>query len=218
MLVVILLGSPGTGKGTQASRLAERTGWLHLSTGDLLRQATGQNSELGALVMGFMERGELVPDQVVLKLLIDSIKALDGITGLILDGFPRTLSQALALDEALRAMGLRVDAVASITASDAELLRRLTSRRVCESCGAIFGAGSRTPDCERCGGTLTQRDDDRLETAKARLRQQRTPRDLLAYYIGSGKLSEIDGTGEVDAVAEALLRALGPLVPSSEPV
>ena len=209
---LILLGSPGTGKGTQAKILAERKGWLHVSTGDLLREEVKASSDLGRTAKHFMEEGALVPDDLVLRMLIRRIARPDARDGMVLDGFPRTLAQAVSLDLALTDEGKAIDMAVHLAVDDEELLRRLGGRWLCRSCGAIYNENSNPPKvpgrCDRCGGELYQREDDRPETVRARMQKQKPPPLMLGYYRLAGKLVEIDGTETVERVTAAVLRVI----------
>jgi adenylate kinase len=211
-LYLILLGSPGTGKGTQANILAGRFQWLHVSTGDMLREAVAAGTELGKTAKGFMDQGALVPDNVVIGMLVERIQRPDAEAGFVLDGFPRNLAQAIALDEALRQQGKSIDAVLNIVVPEEELLTRLTGRWMCPNCGEIYHAQSRPPAkagiCDKCGSRLVQRDDDKRDTVMARLEKQRTPDNLLAHYRDQRKLKDIDGQQAVDKVTADLLAAI----------
>ncbi len=213
-MVVILLGPPGAGKGTQAARLAKRLGLAHVASGDLFREAVAAQTPLGIKAQGYMERGELVPDEIVVAMILERLAQPDCRQGAVLDGFPRTVAQAEALEEALAAQGKEVDVVLLAHVPDEVVLERLTGRRICRNCQApyhmTFNPPTREGICDRCGGVLYQRDDDREETVRHRLRvyrEQTAP--LIAYYRRQGLLREVDGVGEVEEVGERLLRALG---------
>jgi adenylate kinase len=215
-LYLILLGPPGSGKGTQAQIVAKRFGWLHVSTGDMLRAAVAAGTQLGQQAKSFMDRGALVPDDLVVAMLIERIGQPDAAAGFVLDGYPRNLAQALALDAALTSAGKAIDQALLISVPDAELVRRLGGRWLCRSCGAIYQEASNPPRtqgrCDDCGGELYQRDDDKPETVRNRLEQQKPPADLLAHYRNSGRLVEIDGLQSVDAVTADLVKAVAPPV------
>jgi len=212
-MVVVLLGPPGAGKGTQAARLAERLGLAHVASGDLFREAVAAQTPLGKKAQGYMERGELVPDEIVVAMLLERLARPDCRPGAVLDGFPRTVAQAEALEKALADQGKQVDAVLLLQVPDEVVLERLTGRRICRDCQAPYHMTFHPPAqegiCDRCGGPLYQRDDDREETVRHRLqvyREQTTP--LIAYYRRKGHLREVDGVGEVEEIGERLLRAL----------
>ncbi len=209
---LILLGPPGTGKGTQAKLIADRLGALHVATGDLFRNAVKQGSELGARVKEYMDRGELVPDDVTIDMLFDRLDQPDAQSGVIFDGFPRTLQQAVALDKALTSKGKAVDAALHITVPDDEVVRRLSGRWLCPNCGAIYQKQTQPPAraqlCDNCGNELQQRDDDRPEVVRARLEYQRPPKEMLEYYQGQNKLVEINGAHPPDDVTKDLLAAI----------
>ncbi len=209
---LILLGPPGTGKGTQAKLIAEKLGALHVATGDLFRDAVKQGTELGNQAKQYMDRGDLVPDEVTIAMLLQRIQEPDAAGGVIFDGFPRTLQQAQALDEALSANGSDADAALHITAPDDEIIRRLSGRWLCPNCGAIYHEQTQPPKqdklCDDCGGELKQRDDDRPEVVRARLEKQRPPAEMLAYYRDQGKLLDIDGARVPEEVTKDLLAAI----------
>lgn len=206
---LLLLGAPGSGKGTQASRLRDRLGLPQLSTGDMLRQAVVAGTELGRKAKGYMDQGALVPDAVIIGLMRDRIRQPDCKSGYILDGFPRTVAQAVALDDMLASLGSRLDRVCEIQVPDGELLRRLAGRWLCKKCGASTHVDFRPPReagrCDACGGPLIQRPDDTIETARKRLevyRQETLP--LVAYYQKQGILKTIDGLGTVEEIEARL--------------
>jgi adenylate kinase len=212
---VILFGPPGAGKGTQGELLAERRGLVRLSTGDLLRDAERRATPLGARARAVMAAGELVPDDVILGIVRDFMEERAAGPGFVFDGFPRTVAQAEGLDTLLRELEHPLDAVVVLEVADEALLRRLTGRRSCGTCGAIYHIAFEPPAqpgvCDRCGGTLVQRTDDQEETVRRRLevyRQQTAP--VLAHYIAAGvRVREIDGDRPPEAVQVDLLRALG---------
>jgi adenylate kinase len=211
---LILLGLPGAGKGTQAKVLAERHGLLHISTGDMFRQAAAEGTELGRRAQEYMSRGELVPDEVTIGMLLERIAKPDAEAGFMLDGFPRTIPQAEALDAALTERGGGIDAVLYIQVPEDLLMARLTGRWSCPQCGAIYHELTNPPKqpqvCDQCGSALTQREDDRPATVQARLNTNREWTEALArYYGGQGKLREVDGTGEPAEVTTRLEGALG---------
>ena len=200
-MFLILLGAPGTGKGTQAHLLAEKEGWLHVSTGDMLREAVANKTALGEEAKKFMDQGALVPDELVIGMLIERIAQPDALEGLILDGFPRNLAQARALDAALETAGREVDVAVNITVPDDELVKRLGGRWMCRGCGAIYNESTGLPEkCERCGGELYQREDDKPETVRSRLEKQKPPAEMIEHYRAQGRLVDVDGMQDVNAV------------------
>jgi len=209
----ILLGAPGAGKGTQAVTLSKRLGLSHIASGDIFRQEQASGSELGNVAKSYMEKGLLVPDEVTVKMILGRIAAPDCAKGVILDGFPRTLEQAKALDEALAGNGKSVSMVLYIKVSTEELLRRLSGRWICRDCQAPYNVVESPPrvegKCDHCGGELYQRADDTEETAKKRLDvyvAQTLP--LIEYYNKAGKLVEIDGEGKIEDVTQALVAVM----------
>lgn len=210
---LILLGLPGAGKGTQAKNIAARHRLLHVSTGDMFREAAAEGTDLGRSAEQYMSRGELVPDAVTIAMLLERIAKPDAAPGFMLDGFPRTIAQAEALDAALAERGLAIDAVLYIQVPEAELLERLTGRHTCPGCGTIYHMRFDPPRdgkrCDECGRGLKQREDDRPETVRQRLDANRASTDaLVEYYERAGTLHAVDGTGEPAAVTALLLREL----------
>ena len=212
-MYIIFLGAPGAGKGTQAATVASELNLVHIATGDLFRQAVEQETELAREVKSYMEKGLLAPDEMTIKMVLERISAPDCESGVIFDGFPRTLKQAEALDEALARQGKAIDKVVYIKVSEEELLERLSGRWICRQCQTPYHAQNSPPQvqgkCDKCGGELYQRADDTAETVKERLQvyfAETTP--LIDYYTQAGKLLEIDGEGEVDAVGSRIVDAL----------
>ena len=212
---VILLGPPGAGKGTQARHLSEVFGVPHIATGDMFRAAVAEGSPVGIAAKGYMDRGELVPDDVTIGVIEERLRKDDAKNGFIIDGFPRTAQQATALDALIAKLGWRLDAALEFDVPREELVRRLSGRRVCENCHSTYHVSLAPPAkdgaCDRCGHKLVQRDDDTEVTAKRRLDvyDQRTA-PLLDYYSGARKLLKIDGTAPIDSVYAAILAALHP--------
>ena len=203
---LILLGPPGAGKGTQAQRLAERRGLVQLSTGDMLRAAVASGSEVGRTARTVMEAGGLVPDDVMVRMIGERIEAPECAGGFILDGFPRTLAQAEALDDMLARKGRRLDAVIEMRVEEPALVERIAGRFSCTGCGAGYHDRFQPPAvagvCDRCGGTtFTRRADDNAETVRARFaayRAQTAP--LLPHYRASGALRSVDGMAAIERV------------------
>lgn len=217
---LILLGPPGAGKGTQAQRLQDAHGLIQLSTGDMLRAAVASGSELGQTAKGIMEAGKLVPDDIMISMIEQRIDEPDCASGFILDGFPRTVAQAEALDEMLARKGRRLHAVIEMRVDDAALVRRITGRYSCARCGAGFHDEFQPTKvagvCDRCGGMeFSRRPDDNAETVNARLgayHEQTAP--LLPYYRDRGTLKSVDGMASIDDVTreiDGLVAALGPV-------
>jgi adenylate kinase len=208
---VVLLGPPGVGKGTQGRRLAEQKGWALISTGEMLREAVRRGTPLGREAQRQMDAGLLIGDEVIIGLVRDRIAQPDAAKGFVLDGFPRTVPQADALDEMLKGGGQRLTVVLSLTASEDELVKRLSVRRECPVCKRAYNLDSAPPrDGRHCddhaGAELIQRADDRPETVRKRFavyREQTSP--LIDYYRRSGRLLEVPGVGAVETVYRALL-------------
>jgi adenylate kinase len=211
---VILLGAPGAGKGTQAKFLEEHTGLVQVASGDLFRAALRQGTELGMLAKSYMDRGELVPDEVVIRMIVERISQSDCAGGVIFDGFPRTKEQARALEQELQEHNRRIDYVLFLSVPEVVLLRRIAGRQTCKTCGSIYNIyyfpSKRAEVCDACGGKLYQRSDDSMETARHRLEvyfAQTMP--LIEYYREQDSLIEIDGQREITVVTEAMIQALG---------
>jgi adenylate kinase len=215
---LILLGAPGTGKGTQAKILSERKGWIHISTGDMLRDEVEKGTQFGVEANNYMERGELVPDILIIAMLKERIRHPDAATGFVLDGFPRNLAQAKALDDALYGIGKTIDLTLNIEVPDEQLVRRLSGRWICRVCGDIYHEDTHPPRlpgrCDREGGELYQRLDDRPETVRSRLEKQKPAENLLNHYRAKGKLVNIDGTRSVEEVTRSLMDAVKSGVPA----
>ncbi len=208
--VLILLGPPGAGKGTQARMLEESFGFVQLSTGDLLRAAVAEGTEAGAKARAVMEAGGLVPDDIVIDILRDRMAAPDTRRGIILDGFPRTDAQARALDDLLSEQGAQVTAAISLEVDDAAMIDRVAGRYTCAGCGEGYHDTFKTPAvagvCDRCGGTeFKRRADDNAETVGARLRAYHAETaPLIAYYDSRGVLARVDAMGAIAEIAAAL--------------
>ncbi len=212
-MYVVFLGAPGAGKGTQAEVTAKKLGVPHIATGDVLRDAVRRGTELGKKAQGYMERGELVPDGLVVDLVADRLSQLDAAKGAVLDGFPRNIIQAQALDEVLKAKGRGVDMALYLRVSEPELVARLAKRWECGACKIPYHEVANPPKtpgvCDRCGGPLIQRPDDRPETVRRRLKvyfEQTAP--LLDYYRGRGVLVEVDGERPIPQVTEQIMAAV----------
>lgn len=210
---IIMLGPPGAGKGTQAQMLAEKYGIPQISTGDILRAAVAEGTELGKKAKEYMDKGQLVPDEVVIGIVKERLSKPDCEKGFILDGFPRTVAQAEALDGILKEMGKKIDYVINIVVPDEEILKRLTGRRTCKVCGAMYHIIYNPPKvegkCDKCGGDLYQRDDDKEETIKNRLsvyHSQTAP--LIDYYRKKGVLIDIDGTKDIKTIFQDICAVL----------
>jgi adenylate kinase len=213
-LYLILLGLPGAGKGTQAVLISQETGLTHITSGELFRENIRQQTELGRKAQPFVEQGLLVPDELTVGMLLDRIARPDAVRGFVLDGFPRNLDQAKALDEALAREGKAIDKAIYIKVSTEELVRRLSGRWNCRQCGAVYHEQSMPPKqqglCDRCGGQLYQREDDRPDVVRTRLEVNlKQVEPLLEHYRRDGKLVEVDGGLEVDQVKGRLLAAMG---------
>lgn len=213
MTVVVLLGAPGAGKGTQADILSERAGIPHVATGDLFRAAVRESSAIGLEARRYMERGRLVPDDITIRMLLDRLDAPDAAGGVILDGFPRNRSQAEALASALAERGSRVDRAVNIEVPTDELVRRLSGRWVCRDSGHVYNESTNPPQVEgRCdidGSSLVQREDDRPDTIRARLTQQLASLgEVIDYYDDAGLLRVVNGLQSIDEVADDMLSAV----------
>ncbi|MDD5486831.1 MAG: adenylate kinase [Dehalococcoidales bacterium] len=213
-MYIIFMGPPGAGKGTQAERVAGELSLEHLAPGDLFRQAVKQQNKLGNEVQSYMERGELVPDQITIKVILERLKDIGEEKGVVLDGFPRNYVQAVALDEALEKQNKTIDYVVDIQVPEEELVRRLSSRWLCHECQAPYAtANSENPHkegCPCCGGELYQRADDKLETVCRRLEvyfKETAP--LIDYYRNQGKLVEIEGRGDIEEITARIIKVLG---------
>jgi adenylate kinase len=207
---LVFLGAPGVGKGTQAEQVSSKFGYPKISTGDLLRDAVRNKTALGVQAKAFMDQGQLVPDSVVIGLVKEKLNEPATVKGFLLDGFPRTVAQAQELDKILKGKGQRLDRVINVTVPRSEVVRRLSGRRSCPKCQAVFHMESAPPKqegvCDRCGTTLAQRNDDRKETVETRLTvydEQTAP--LIAYYRERDLLSDLDGAGPIELVQRRLV-------------
>ena len=213
MYNIIFVGAPGAGKGTQASMVAQKLNMVHISSGDLFRQALEQGTELGKQVKAYMEKGVLVPDEITIQMVMERLSAPDCEKGVILDGFPRNLPQAEALDSALSEQGKTIDKVIHIEVSEEELIRRLSARWLCRQCQAVYNTVNSPPKvagkCDRCGGELYRRPDDKPETVKKRLAvyfAETVP--LIDYYRRQGKSAKVAGEGGMEEVTRRIVSAL----------
>ncbi|MDY4651771.1 MAG: adenylate kinase [Olsenella sp.] len=205
---IVLLGGPGAGKGTQAQRLVAEYGVAHISTGDLLRAAIKNGTELGKQAKSYMDKGQLVPDVLVVNLVKERLADDDAQKGFILDGFPRNTAQAVVLDSELKDMGLALDAAVLVDVDPDVIVKRLSSRRTCKNCGYTAPAG--VDVCPRCGGEMYQRDDDKPETIQRRLDVYQTQTaPLIEYYKGHGLLKTVNGEQAVDDVYKDMKEQLG---------
>jgi adenylate kinase len=212
-MYIVLLGAPGAGKGTQAALLSQKMNLAHIASGDLFRKALTNGTELGKQAKSYMEKGQLVPDAITIKMVLDRISSPDCEKGIILDGFPRNVEQAKALDVALGAQKKAIDFAVYIKVSEGELLTRLTGRWVCKGCQAPYHEVSSPPKvagvCDKCGGQLYQRADDNTETIKKRLQvffAETAP--LIEYYSRAGKVIEIQGEGSMEEISQRIISGL----------
>ncbi|MBA4603190.1 adenylate kinase [Thermoactinomyces mirandus] len=207
---IVLMGLPGAGKGTQAAHIVDELNIPHISTGDMFRQAVKEETPLGLEAKSYMDQGKLVPDHVTIGIVRDRLGKDDCANGFLLDGFPRTVPQAEALDNLTAELNRPVNYVIYIDVDEEELLKRLTGRRICRSCGAtyhvVFAPPKENGVCDRCGGELYQRDDDRSETVQERLKVNlEQTKHLLCYYESTGKLHRVDGKQPIGAVTDEIL-------------
>lgn len=209
----ILLGPPGCGKGTQAKILIDMYGVPQIATGDILREALKKGTPLGVQAQSYMDKGQLVPDELVIQIIEERLKQADCGSGFILDGFPRTIAQAEALDKTLTGMGLTLEYVFNIDVGDEELVKRLTGRRICKSCGASYHLAFNPPReddrCDACQGELYQRDDDKEATIRNRLKvYQAQTAPLIDFYQEQKVLSSINGVGSIEQITARLKAAV----------
>jgi len=212
-MYIVLLGAPGAGKGTQAAIISQKLKLAHIASGDLFRQALAKGTELGLLAKSYMEKGQLVPNEVTIKMVLERISNPDCNGGIILDGFPRNVEQAKALDEALKPKTKQIDKAVYIKVSEEELLERLTGRWICRNCQTPYHEVNSPPKvagkCDKCGGELYQRADDNTETIKKRLEvffAETTP--LIEYYSKNGKLIEVQGEGSMEEISNRIVTVL----------
>lgn len=211
---IIMLGAPGAGKGTQAKMIADKYSVPHISTGDIFRANIKNGTELGMEAKKYMDQGQLVPDELTVKILLDRVAQDDCQNGYVLDGFPRTIPQANVLDEALNKLGEKIDFAVNVDVPDENIIRRMGGRRACVSCGATYHIEHVPPKtegiCDRCNSELILRDDDKPETVKNRLEiyhEQTQP--LIEFYEAKGVLKNVDGTVDMKDVFAAIVSILG---------
>ena len=209
---LLLFGPPGAGKGTQSTFLVEKLDMRHISTGDLFRAAMKNNTELGQKAKQYMDKGQLVPDEIVIGMVEEKLESLAG-QSFILDGFPRTKPQAEALDRLLDQLNMKLDWVVSLNVPDQTLISRLTGRRVCKGCGAVYHVEAKPTQkdgvCDICGGEVVQRSDDMEDVIKDRLEvYKKNTAPLIEYYQEQKKLLDINGTGATEAVFERIKSAV----------
>lgn len=212
-MILVFLGAPGSGKGTQAKILIEKLKIAHLSTGDMLREAVAAKTQVGNEAASFMSKGELVPDSVVIKLIEERIQKPDCKNGFILDGFPRNTTQAVSLDEMFSKYKLKIDHCVAIEVDEQSLVKRLTGRRSCKNCGTGYHIEFQAPKvkniCDKCGGELFQRNDDVEEVIKDRLNVYKTKTSpLIEFYSKKNLLRTIAGTGEFSEITERILKVI----------
>jgi adenylate kinase len=213
---LVLMGLPGAGKGTQAEKIVEKYGIPHISTGDMFRAAIKESTDLGLQAKSFMDQGNLVPDEVTIGIVRERLSKEDCAEGFLLDGFPRTVAQAEALENILSDLNKKIDYVINIDVDQEFLMERLTGRRICKSCGStyhlVFNPPTKDDVCDRCGGELYQRADDNAETVQNRLEvNQKQTKPLLDFYEGKGYLRNINGQQDIRKVfddLDQLLRSL----------
>jgi adenylate kinase len=213
MMGIILLGPPGAGKGTQAKKLTQAFTIPQISTGDMLRAAVKDGTALGKQAKAFMDAGGLVPDEVVIGIVKERLAAADCAKGFILDGFPRTIPQAQALDRVTKELGKEIRFVLSLEVDQNDLMERLCGRRTCTGCGAMYHVKFNPPKaagkCDKCGGGLIQRDDDKEETIMNRLANyNKATAPLLDYYKNTGKIRSVVASGEIDAIYNSIVKIL----------
>lgn len=211
---IVMLGAPGAGKGTQAKKLSVKYGIPHISTGDIFRANIKEGTELGKKAKEYMDQGLLVPDELVVDLVVDRLQKDDCRKGFVLDGFPRTIPQAAALDDALKKMGTTLDLAVNVEVPDEHIVRRMSGRRACVGCGATYHtvyAAPKTEDvCDVCGKSLILREDDRPDTVQKRLDVYHTQtQPLIDYYGKASILKEVDGTQDIEKVFDEIVALCG---------
>jgi adenylate kinase len=218
---LVLLGPPGAGKGTQARALGELWKIPQVASGDLLRAAKREGTELGREAARYMDRGQLVPDELVLKLIAERLSQPDAKAGFILDGFPRNVAQAETLAKMLEQTGSKLDKIVAVIVPDEEIVKRISGRRTCKSCAAMYHTTFEPPKkpgvCDKCGGELYQREDDAEATVRERLKvYEEATRPLLDHYGRLGMLSKVNGVGRTDEVEKRILSAVGKSSPANK--
>ena len=211
---IVMLGAPGAGKGTQAKRIAAKFSIPHISTGDIFRANIKNNTPLGAKAKSYMDKGELVPDELVIELIMDRFAQDDCVNGYVLDGFPRTIPQAEELDKALKSVNDNLDYAIDVEVPDDNIINRMSGRRACVNCGATYHIVHNPPkvenECDTCNGELILRDDDKPETVKNRLDVYHTQTEpLLKYYTEKGILYTVGGTQDMDTVFDSICKIVG---------
>ncbi|GAB6159511.1 adenylate kinase [Howardella ureilytica] len=211
---IVMLGAPGAGKGTQAKRIAAKFSVPHISTGDIFRANIKNNTPLGEKAKSYMDKGELVPDELVIELIMDRFAQDDCVNGYVLDGFPRTIPQAEELDKALNGVNDKLDYAIDVEVPDDNIISRMSGRRACLNCGATYHIVHNPPKvenvCDTCNGELILRDDDKEETVKNRLDVYHTQTEpLLKYYTEKGILYTVDGTQDMDTVFDSICKIVG---------
>ena len=211
---LLIMGAPGAGKGTQAALIKEEYNIAHISTGDMFRKAIMDKTPMGVVAATYIDKGNLVPDDVTIALVRERLQEKDCNNGFLLDGFPRTYEQAVALDKILNDLGIKLDAVLNISVDDEYLVERITGRRVCEKCGASYHIKAAKPKvdgvCDMCGGKLIQRKDDEEATIKNRLQvyYQKT-KPVLDYYVEQGIVRNVSGVGDIEDIFNNIKKSLG---------
>jgi adenylate kinase len=213
MMGIILLGAPGSGKGTQAKKMTTSFAIPQISTGDMLREAVKNGTEMGRKAKVFMDQGGLVPDEVVIGIVKDRLREKDCGKGFILDGFPRTIPQAEALDRVIKELGKEITHVLSLEVDEKEILERLSGRRTCSGCGAMYHVRFNPPKtegrCDKCAGTLLQRDDDKEDTIRTRLvNYKKSTEPLIEHYRKTGIVHAVKASGDIDAIFATISRIL----------
>lgn len=211
---IVMLGAPGAGKGTQAKRIAAKFSIPHISTGDIFRANIKNNTPLGTKAKSYMDKGELVPDELVIELIMDRFAQDDCVNGYVLDGFPRTIPQAEELDKALKSVNDNLNYAIDVEVPDDNIINRMSGRRACVNCGATYHIVHNPPkvenECDTCNGELILRDDDKPETVKNRLDVYHTQTEpLLKYYTEKGILYTVDGTQDMDTVFDSICKIVG---------